>query len=170
MMYFSSRALLPLGLLVAVAYGCAPSSGTSQGDIAAAPQSDTAAVSQSDTAAAPQDSLPELGIVTADDIRRTPGQSIEELLEGRVAGVSVIRTPNGIAVRIRGFTSFLGSNEPLYVVDGIPINAGPGGSLIGISPYDIETIKVLKDPASLSMYGVRGANGVIVITTKRPGH
>lgn len=108
-------------------------------------------------------------VVTAEDIRRAPGRPIEELLMSRFAGVRVIRTSDGgIAVRIRGTTSIRGNNEPLYVIDGVAIRPGPGGSLTGINPYDIESIKVLTDPADTAMYGVRGANGVIVITTKRP--
>lgn len=111
---------------------------------------------------------PQSGDVTSDDIARAPGQSIEEHLRGRVAGVTVTRTSEGgIAVRIRGATSIYGSSEPLYVLDGVPITPGPGGSLTGIDPYDIESIKVLKDPADTAMYGMRGANGVILITTKR---
>jgi TonB-dependent SusC/RagA subfamily outer membrane receptor len=106
--------------------------------------------------------------VTSDDIERSPGQSIEEILKGRVAGVTVTRSDDGgIAVRIRGVTSLYGSNEPLYVLDGVPITPGPGGSLTGIDPYDIESIKVLKDPAETALYGMRGANGVIEIKTKR---
>lgn len=105
--------------------------------------------------------------VTADDIQRSPGQSIEEILKGRVAGVTVTQGEGGIAVRIRGATSIYGSNEPLYVLDGVPITPGPGGSLTGISPYDIESIRVLKDPADTALYGMRGANGVIEIKTKR---
>ncbi len=61
----------------------------------------------------------------------------------------VTRTPDGgIALRIRGTTSIYGSNEPLYVIDGPPIRSGPGGSLTGINPYDIESIQVLKDSAT----------------------
>lgn len=105
--------------------------------------------------------------VTAEDIQRNPGQPIEEILKGRVAGVTVTRVDGGIAVRIRGATSIYGSNEPLYVVDGVPIQPGPGGSLVGIDPYDIESIEVLKAPADTALYGMRGANGVIVIKTKR---
>jgi TonB-dependent SusC/RagA subfamily outer membrane receptor len=63
--------------------------------------------------------------------------------------------------------TILGTGEPLYVIDGVPIQPGPGGALSGLNPYDIETIDVLTDPASISMYGSRGANGVIVITTKQ---
>jgi len=98
-----------------------------------------------------------------------PGQSIEQLLMGRFPGVEVTRTPNGgISVRIRGTTSFLGNNEPLYVLDGIPMEPGPGGSLTWINPYDIASIEVLKNAAETAIYGMRGANGVIVITTRRP--
>src|SRR5258705_7208063 len=108
--------------------------------------------------------------VTSEDIQRNPGQPIEKVLQGRFPGVEVTRTPDGgIAVRIRGATSFSGTTEPLYVVDGIAIQAGPGGSLAGINPHDIESIRVLKDAADTAMYGMRGANGVIVIKTKRPG-
>jgi TonB-dependent starch-binding outer membrane protein SusC len=108
--------------------------------------------------------------VTAEDIQKTgPDQPIEKALAGRVAGVVVSRTPDGgIAVRIRGGTSLSGNNEPLYVVDGVAIQAGPNGALTGINPYDIESIRVLKDAAETAMYGSRGANGVIIIKTKKP--
>jgi TonB-dependent starch-binding outer membrane protein SusC len=71
-----------------------------------------------------------------------------------------------VSVRIRGINTFMGSTEPLYVIDGVPIQAGPGGGLVGINAHDIASIEVLKDPVSESFYGVRGANGVIVIRTK----
>ena len=106
--------------------------------------------------------------VTAEDIERAPGQSIEELLRDKVAGVTVTQTRSGIAVRIRGVSSFYGNNEPLYVLDDVPMTPGPGGVLDGIGPYDIESIRVLKDPADTALYGMRGANGVILIKTKRP--
>ena len=106
--------------------------------------------------------------VTAEDIDRQRGDSLEEILSGRISGVEVYRTRDGIAVRIRGGTSIYGSNEPLYIIDGVPVTAGPGGNLTGINPYDIESIEVLKDPIDTSMYGIRGANGVIVIKTKKP--
>jgi TonB-dependent SusC/RagA subfamily outer membrane receptor len=140
----TTRILLPLSLTVAFIGGC--KSGQRAGN---------------DTP-----STPKAG-VTSEDIQRAPGQSIEEILKGRVAGVSVTRTEGGIAVRIRGATSIYGSNEPLYVLDGVAIQPGPGGALTGIDPYDIESIEVLKDPADTALYGMRGANGVIVIKTKR---
>jgi TonB-dependent SusC/RagA subfamily outer membrane receptor len=108
--------------------------------------------------------------VTAEDIQRTPSVSIEELLASRFPGVWVSRSPDGgLVIRIRGATSVTGRNVPLFVIDGISIETGPSGSLSGIVPNDIESIEVLKDAAATAMYGVRGANGVIVITTKRPG-
>jgi TonB-dependent SusC/RagA subfamily outer membrane receptor len=91
------------------------------------------------------------------------------VLSGRVAGVVVTRASDGgLAVRIRGSSSIAGNNQPLYVLDGMPITPGPGGSLTGLNPSDIESIKVLKDAAETALYGSRGANGVIVIKTKRP--
>ena len=104
--------------------------------------------------------------VTARDIENQPGESVEKILGNRVAGVRVSRAPDGsIAVQIRGNTS--DNNQPLYILDGMPIAPGPGGVLAGISPNDIESIKVLKDAANMAMYGSRGANGIIVIKTKR---
>ena len=70
-------------------------------------------------------------------------------------------------MRIRGVGSFLSSNEPLYVIDDVPINLGDGATLRAINLRDIASIEVIKDPAGLALYGVRGANGVIVIRTKR---
>jgi TonB-dependent SusC/RagA subfamily outer membrane receptor len=107
--------------------------------------------------------------VSAEDIENAPGEPLESLLAGRIAGVRVTRAPDGgIAVRIRGTSSINGSNEPLYLLDGVPIQPGPGGALAGINPHDIESIEVLKDVASTTMWGSRGANGVISIKTKKP--
>jgi TonB-dependent SusC/RagA subfamily outer membrane receptor len=105
--------------------------------------------------------------VSSDQIAQTPGEPIEKLLMSRSPGVWVGRASDGsLAIRIRGGSSLYGNNDPLYIVDGSPYTPSPGGALVGINPYDIDTIKVLKDPAELSMYGSRGANGVIVIKTK----
>lgn len=106
--------------------------------------------------------------VQSETMDRAPRESIEKMLEGRVAGVVVRRTSDGgIAVRIRGATSIYGNSEPLYVLDGMPIQPGPNGALTGLNPYDIESIRVLKEPAETAMYGSRGANGVILVKTKR---
>lgn len=140
-----------MALLVASATGCARATDSAGGD-------------------APETEPTREPSVTGEDIERAPGRPIEEVLMSRFPSVVVMRTNDGgIAVRIRGRTSIMGSNEPLYVIDGVPIRPGPGGSLSGINPRDIERIEVLTDPASTTMYGVRGANGVIVITTKGPG-
>jgi TonB-dependent SusC/RagA subfamily outer membrane receptor len=140
-----ARSLLPLGF-AAVLFGCKSAQRSTDADNSPPPSSSE---------------------LTANDIERAPGQSIEEILRGRVAGVTVSRTEGGIAVRIRGASSIYGNNEPLYVIDGVAIQAGAGGTLTGLDPYDIESIEVLKDPADTAMYGMRGANGVIVIKTKR---
>jgi TonB-dependent SusC/RagA subfamily outer membrane receptor len=144
MMHLSPRAWLSVGLLVGLTVGC----GSSR---------------------APRETAP-LGTVTADDISRSPDQPIEKVLQSKVPGVLITRTPDGgIAVQLRGTSSFYGQQQPLYLVDGVPINPGPNGALTGVNPYDIESIQVLKDPADTALYGMRGANGVVVVTTKRPG-
>lgn len=108
------------------------------------------------------------GTVSSRAIANDPGRPIEEILASRVAGVTVSRAADGgISVRIRGAQS-AANEQPLYILDGLPFIPGQGGSLTGINPYDIESIRVLKDPADISMYGSRGANGVIVIKTKKP--
>jgi iron complex outermembrane receptor protein len=93
--------------------------------------------------------------------------TLEQLLAGRVSGVIVTAVPSGgISVRISGPTSFRLNQEPLYVVDGAPIEPGRNGTLSWLNARDIESIAVLKYNADTAIYGVRGANGVIVIKTK----
>jgi TonB-dependent SusC/RagA subfamily outer membrane receptor len=107
--------------------------------------------------------------VTADDIEKSGGLPIEEVIQAKSPGVWVSRTnTGGIAVQVRGPSSFSASSEPLYVVDDVPFQPGPGGALTGINPHDIESIRVLKNPADIAVYGVRGSNGVVLVTTKRP--
>ena len=105
--------------------------------------------------------------VTSEDMDQNPNQPIERLLQSRVPGVTITRTPDGwLSVRIRGATTINGTTEPLFIIDGLPIQAGSGGSLVGINPNDIASIEVLKDAADLAFYGLRGANGVIIVKTK----
>ena len=109
--------------------------------------------------------------LTAQDIRRdaSPGEPVEQLLMDRFPGVYVQRmAAGGVSIRIRGPASFYSGGEPLYVVDGVALPTGTEG-LPWLNPYDIESIKVLKNPSDTAIYGLRGASGVIVITTKRPG-
>ncbi|MDP5172396.1 MAG: TonB-dependent receptor, partial [Bacteroidia bacterium] len=104
--------------------------------------------------------------VTADDLTDYPVGRVEAALQGRTSGVRVTTNSGqpGAAsvVRVRGTTSINGS-EPLYVVDGVPV----GGGIDYLNSGDIESIEVLKDAASASIYGTRAANGVILVTTKR---
>ncbi len=105
--------------------------------------------------------------VSGDKVReRRAATQLSDLLEGNVAGVRVSEAGGGIQVRIRGTNSIYGSSVPLYVVDGMPVKPGPGGTLHSVNPYDVESITVLKDAAAAAIYGSRGANGVIIIKTK----
>jgi len=107
--------------------------------------------------------------VGSDAIANSAGEPIEKVLAGRVAGVQVGRAADGsLTIQIRGATSWNSDNQPLYIVDGVPMTPGPNGALSGLNPYDIEKIEVLKDPARTAMYGIRGANGVILIKMKKP--
>lgn len=106
-------------------------------------------------------------IVTSDDMDRTPTEPVEKTLAAKVPGLRILQNRDGsISIRIRGTTSIIGGNEPLYIVDGIQVLPGPNGGLNGINPRDIASIEVLKDAAT-AFYGVRGANGVILIKTKQ---
>jgi TonB-dependent SusC/RagA subfamily outer membrane receptor len=106
---------------------------------------------------------------TAADIRQSPNEPIEQQLMARSPGVVIGRTADGsLTVRIRGgSSSTYGNNAPLYIVDGVPFSTSTDGGLSGINPHDISSIRVLKDAADITMYGIRGANGVIVIKTKK---
>ena len=108
---------------------------------------------------------------TARDIQQSPSQPIEQQLMARSPGVVIGRTSDGdLTIRIRGGSnSLVGNNAPLYIVDGVPFSPSTEGGLSGINPNDIQSIRVLKDAADITMYGIRGANGVIVIKTKHRG-
>jgi TonB-linked SusC/RagA family outer membrane protein len=124
--------------------------------------------------------------VTTEGLERAPIQSIDQMLQGTTPGVQVTTgssEPGGaLSVRIRGTSSITGNSEPLYVIDGFPIendiegsSVGNGGRtrttppnpLITLNPSDIESISVLKDASATAIYGARGANGVIIVTTKQ---
>ncbi len=104
--------------------------------------------------------------VDTETARRTKPRNLSDMLKGRVSGVYVNETSGGLSIRIRGVTSPSGNNEPLYVIDGVPTFPSRGGVIAGLSPFDIDTIEVLKGGAA-AIYGSRGANGVILINTKR---
>lgn len=99
------------------------------------------------------------------------GQIRVTLVRGQNSfGATTYTPPNGTPMApAQPVEVSLGSSEPLYILDGDPYQPGRGGLLSGINPDDIESIKALKDPADLALYGMRGGNGVIVITTRRAG-
>ena len=98
---------------------------------------------------------------------------VEDLLLGRVPGLQMVPLSNGnYTLRIRGTRSLHGNaaaDEPLLVIDGVPLFGSIGSALASIAPRDVARIEVLKDAAATGIYGSRGANGVIVITTRRGG-
>ncbi len=115
--------------------------------------------------------------ISAEDIENLPVTSVEEALQGRAAGV-VVQQNNGklgqgISVQVRGIASLSADTEPLYVIDGIPIttsdlssNGAATDPLADINFNDVESIEILKDAAAAAIYGARGSNGVVLITTK----
>lgn len=120
--------------------------------------------------------------VKAEDLQKAPSASIENLLQGRMAGVDVSNLSGspgggGSKITIRGFSSLnqkgINDGTPLYVIDGIPVSGSAGEAtgginpLAGLDPASIESVQVLKDAASASLYGSRAGNGVILITTKK---
>ena len=119
--------------------------------------------------------------VSAETLSKLPITSVDQALQGQASGVQVTTnsgTPGGgVSIRVRGPSSITASNQPLYVVDGIPINTGNysqlgvGGqatnAISDLNPTDIASIEILKDAAAASIYGSRGSNGVVLITTKR---
>jgi TonB-dependent SusC/RagA subfamily outer membrane receptor len=120
------------------------------------------------TAAPPAaDSRPPGTVLTADDIRRSPGQPLEQLLLARVPGLTIERAADGHSkLVLRGKNTILGDDEALFVVNGIPLGPAVSGNLAAVDIHDIETVQVLRDAVATAAYGVRGANGVILIRTK----
>ena len=120
--------------------------------------------------------------LTSDDISEVPNPNLQNALVAKAAGVQVTQTngkvEGGINIRVRGAASISGGTQPLYVLDGIPLvdpiggnndvgNGAPTNPLLTLSANEIESIDILKDASSAAIYGARGANGVVLITTKR---
>lgn len=101
-----------------------------------------------------------------EELSRAPAGNLAVAIESRFPGVTVIPLNGGFTLRIRGSVSQHGSTEPLIVINGTPVNYMSGGVLYGINPQDIKRIDVLKG-AQAAIYGSRGANGVVMITTRR---
>ncbi|RYY15500.1 MAG: SusC/RagA family TonB-linked outer membrane protein [Chitinophagaceae bacterium] len=125
--------------------------------------------------------------LSAEDFNKGANVSVTQMIAGRAAGVNITQTSSepggGLSVRIRGASSVNAGNDPLYVIDGLPVDNGsaidgaagrgfPAGSqarnpLNSLNPNDIESVEVLKDASAAAIYGSRGANGVVLITTKK---
>lgn len=108
--------------------------------------------------------------VSTEDMQLRPVSEASGFIQGKVAGVQVIQTSglpgSGMTVRVRGASSIASSNDPLYVVDGVPVGDG-NYAIAYLSPSDIESMQILKDASSAAIYGSRAANGVVLITTKQ---
>ncbi|WP_416440554.1 SusC/RagA family TonB-linked outer membrane protein [Leeuwenhoekiella sp. A16] len=115
--------------------------------------------------------------LTAEDIDEVPVSNFQSALVGKAAGVQITQTngkvEGGLNIRVRGASSISAGTQPLYVLDGIPLynadesnNGSPTNPLLTLSPNEIESIEILKDASSAAIYGSRGANGVVIITTK----
>lgn len=116
--------------------------------------------------------------ISSEQIAEIPTPSVQNTLAGKAAGVQINqvngKAESGIKIRVRGVATISSSQEPLYVIDGVPminndenINDSPINPLVGINPQDIESIQILKDASSAAIYGARGTNGVVLITTKK---
>ncbi|MBL0745291.1 SusC/RagA family TonB-linked outer membrane protein [Chryseolinea lacunae] len=107
-----------------------------------------------------------IATVKGDELAQLPSQRVDQALQGRAAGVMVLNqsgAPGGnTTIRIRGSSSILGGNQPLVVIDGLQ-----GGDLNSLNPNDVESMEVLKDASATAIYGSQGANGVIIVTTKK---
>lgn len=107
-----------------------------------------------------------VAIISTEDMQERPIVSAASAMQGKAAGVQVVQSSGkpggGISVRVRGASSIQAGNEPLYVVDGMPMS-----DISTIAPSDIESMQVLKDASSAAIYGARAANGVVLITTKK---
>ncbi len=158
----SKLARLLCGLGFAALTGCAPTAGLRPQ--APAPDDE---ISVGYGTQSRRDITSAISSITPTDAE-THSTRIEEMLS-RVPGVQVQRLSNGLyTLRIRGPRSFRSDDEPLLVIDDIPVPHGAlGSTLAGMAPADVARIDVLKDAASTGIYGMRGANGVIIITTRR---
>ena len=116
--------------------------------------------------------------VASRDIENIPVPSVEQAIQGKVAGVQITslngKVGQGLQIRVRGNSSVTASSQPLYVVDGIPITSAdqssttaPTNPIADLNPNDIESLEILKDASASAIYGSRASNGVVLITTKR---
>jgi TonB-dependent SusC/RagA subfamily outer membrane receptor len=148
MNWYPTRALPSLALVAGLALACAQNAGVETSEVSPTPPPAPA------------------GTMNADEAARESSMTLEQLLTGRLPGVRVYRAPGGgVIVRMGGPTSFYSDQSPLFVVDGVPVE-GSRNTLSWLDPHEIESVQALRNPSETAIYGVRGANGVIVIKTK----
>lgn len=158
--------MVSAGLLVVATLGCARHRPpVAPASAPAVPDAHGTATQGTPPGATP--ALDHVNTLDEPEFGQQPVSRVEELFIGRFPGVQVYNVNGQVQIRIRGASSFTSSTEPLILVDGQPLTPGSGG-LIGLNPRDIQKIEVLKDAISTAEFGVRGSNGVIKITTKRP--
>ncbi len=150
-------------VLAALAPGCA----TGRQHASAAQPSDSVQVGYGQQSR--RDVTTAVSSVQTDPKRDVAAYQLEQLIQGRVSGVEILRVDAGrISLRIRGASSFMASSEPLYVIDGVKVHAETfTDAMAGINPADVARIDVLKDAGATAIYGTEGANGVVLVTTKR---
>lgn len=157
----STTLLAAVGALTACQHG--------QSAKIADPRRATDSVNVGYAAQAKRDVTGAVASASGETVQRGSPTSVADMIDGRFAGVEVQRLANGgMSVRIRGQRSLRSDSEPLIVLDGIPQHGTTGGVLSDIEPRDVQSIEVLKDAGATAAYGARGANGVILITRKRP--
>ena len=113
--------------------------------------------------------------IDSESLENVPQVSVDQLMQGRAAGVAVSKNSGqpgaAVSVRIRGVNTITGSSEPLYIIDGVPTSGEAGAEglspLAALNPNDIESVNILKDASATAIYGSRGSNGVVLITTKK---
>ncbi len=148
MTWYPIPTLPSLAIVAGLALACAHRVGTDASQVSPAP------------------ATPSTTSMSADEAARDGSTSLEQLMAGRLPGVTVYRAPGGgVIVRMGGPTSFYSDQSPLFVVDGVPVE-GSRNTLSWLDPHEVESIQALRDPSQTAIYGVRGANGVIVIKTK----
>lgn len=152
--------VLTLGLALILTAGCARTEAVRE-----APSDDEEMISIGYGKVAKDNVTTPVAVVSRDDIERRKVTDAALLLQSRVPGLQVVQTPTGARLRIRGIHTFMGSKDPLFVLDGAPLPPDPSGSILFLNPSDIERIEVLKGAAA-SIYGTRGTNGVVLITTR----
>lgn len=165
----AAQPLIHRGLAGAVLFlaALAPACASGRNHASAAQPADSVSVGYGQQAR--KDVTGAVASIDAGSQRDNSALQLEQLIQGRVAGVEIIRVDAGrISLRIRGQNSITSSSEPLYVIDGMKVRAETfTDAMAGINPGDVARIEILKDAGATAIYGTDGANGVVIVTTRR---